>query len=114
MSDQQYWYRACLESDIPPRGSIRVRHGSVNIAIFKTASHQLFALEDKCPHKGGPLSAGMVHGNCVTCPLHNWDIALDSGKAQGSDEGQTTRYTVKVEDGVVLLYVDKIIRLAVA
>ena len=111
---QHYWHRACQVSDIPARGSVRVSHGSVNIAIFKTADNELFALEDKCPHKDGPLSAGIVHGKCVTCPLHNWDISLDSGKALGADEGQTRRFELKVEDNEILLYVDKIIRLAVA
>lgn len=104
-ASNQYWFRACLSSDIPQRGAIRVIHGKLKIAIFKTARNELYALEDKCPHKGGPLSAGMVHDNCVTCPLHNWDIALDSGKARGADSGSTARFDLKVDKDVVFLCV---------
>ncbi len=102
-----YWYRACFAAEIPRRGSIRVSHGRLKIAIFKTAKDEIFALEDKCPHKGGPLSAGIVHNNCVTCPLHNWDISLESGKALGADKGATARFKVQVSDDVVMLYVKK-------
>lgn len=101
-----YWFKACRVSEIPKRGAIRIQHAEWKIAIFKTADDKLFALEDKCPHKGGPLSAGIVHDNCVTCPLHNWDISLESGQAQGADEGQTTCFRVSVEGDVVLLGVD--------
>ena len=57
------------------------------IAVFRTADDQVFAIEDRCPHKGGPLSQGIVHGAAVTCPLHNWVISLETGKALGADEG---------------------------
>lgn len=108
-----YWFRACFVSDIPRRGSIRVAHGPLKIAIFKTASDKLYALEDKCPHQGGPLSAGIVHDNCVTCPLHNWDISLESGHALGADSGCTTTFKIKVEDNTVLLCADKVPSLSV-
>lgn len=101
------WFRACFESEIPKRGAVRVQHGKLQIAIFKTAGDEIFALEDKCPHKGGPLSAGIVHDNCVTCPLHNWDISLESGKALGADKGQTERFRLRLEDGVVMLCIDE-------
>ena len=101
------WFKACLEQDIPIRGAIRIQHNDVQIAIFKTAGNEVFALEDKCPHKGGPLSAGIVHDNCVTCPLHNWDISLKTGRAQGADEGQTASFSVRLEDGVVMLCLDE-------
>lgn len=102
-----YWFKACQLSEIPKRGAIRVQHDGWQIAIFKTAGNEIFALEDKCPHKGGPLSAGIVHDDCVTCPLHNWDISLQSGKAQGADEGQAICFRTRVEDDVVLLGVDE-------
>lgn len=100
------WIRACFEKEIPKRGAIRIQHGAMKIAIFKTASDAIFALEDKCPHKGGPLSAGIVHDNCVTCPLHNWDISLESGHALGADKGHTASFPVSLENGVVLLSIE--------
>ncbi|MFT6167978.1 MAG: nitrite reductase (NADH) small subunit [Celeribacter sp.] len=89
--------------DIPRQGSRCVKNGDTTIAVFRTSDDRVFALEDKCPHKNGPLSQGIVHDGCVTCPLHNWVISLETGAAQGADEGQTASYPVKLEGGNVLL-----------
>lgn len=70
-------------SDIPLRGARCVKTPMGKIAVFRTAENQVFAIEDHCPHKGGPLSQGIVHGASVTCPLHNWVISLETGKALG-------------------------------
>ncbi len=91
-----------LES-IPKLGARVVRTDTMDIAIFRTAKDEVFALRDSCPHKGGPLSQGIVHDNTVTCPLHNWKISLDSGEALAPDEGCANRYPTKVEDGKVYL-----------
>jgi nitrite reductase (NADH) small subunit len=71
--------------------------------VFRNDQDQVFALLDRCPHKGGPLSQGIVFGTSVACPLHNWTIGLDTGCARAPDEGSTPRFAVKVEDGVVHL-----------
>lgn len=90
-------------SDIPSRGArlVKTRHGCV--AVFRTADDQVFALQDRCPHKGGPLSEGIVHGTSVTCPLHAWVFDLNTGQAQGADDGAVVTYAVKVEGGRVWL-----------
>jgi len=94
----------CALEDIPPLGARRVRRpDQQEIAIFRTESDQVFALLDRCPHKGGPLSQGIVFGTQVACPLHNWVINLDSGSAQAPDEGCTQRIEVRLEVGRVLL-----------
>ena len=96
--------RICRLDEIPRLGARVVRsarHG--DIAVFRTATDGVFALHDKCPHKGGPLSQGIVHGDKVTCPLHNWVIALGSGEAQGADEGRVRTHALKVENGRLLL-----------
>tara|TARA_R110002110_G_scaffold194517_13_gene403485 strand:- start:5286 stop:5633 length:348 start_codon:yes stop_codon:yes gene_type:complete len=90
-------------SDIPRQGARRVKAGHATIAIFRTVDDRVFALEDKCPHKAGPLSQGIVHGDCVTCPLHNWVISLESGEAQGADEGKVARYATLIASGEVFL-----------
>lgn len=90
--------------DIPRRGARCVTTRSGRIAVFRTADDKVFALEDRCPHRGGPLSQGIVHGHAVTCPLHNWVFDLETGQAQGADEGQVHRFTVTVaEDGTLAL-----------
>lgn len=89
--------------DIPQRGARCVKTAFGKIAVFRTASDDVFAMDDRCPHRGGPLSQGIVHGNSVTCPLHNWVIALDTGKALGADEGSVTTVPVKVEAGRILI-----------
>ena len=63
----------------------------------------MFALHDKCPHKGGPLSQGMVHGKRVTCPLHGWNIGLDDGQAVAPDVGGCNTFKVKGDNGAVYL-----------
>jgi nitrite reductase (NADH) small subunit len=97
------WVEIGQINDIPRQGSRCVKNGDMTIAVFRTTDDRVFALEDKCPHKNGPLSQGIVHDGCVTCPLHNWVISLETGAAQGADEGQTASFPVKVENGIVLL-----------
>ena len=108
------WVEVCSVSDIPARGAIRVEFANHTIAIFRTFDNHVRALEDRCPHKGGALSAGIVHGDCVTCPLHNWVISLESGEAQGEDEGQVEKFNVKVNDDTVFLETPNTIALSVA
>ena len=90
-------------ADIPREGARVVKTDRGCIAVFRTVDDEVFALEDKCPHKNGPLSQGIVHDGCVTCPLHNWVISLATGEAQGADEGATRSFDVKLENGAVLL-----------
>jgi nitrite reductase (NADH) small subunit len=99
------WKRVCELSDIPVQGSRVVKSGSGDIAVFRNAEDEVFAVHDKCPHKNGPLSQGIVHGRTVTCPLHSWKIGLETGEAQAPDVGCTKKFDVKVENGVVLLSV---------
>ncbi len=86
-------------NDIPKRGARIVRAPAGDIAVFRTADGAVFALRDRCPHLGGPLSQGIVHGRTVTCPLHNWVIDLATGGAQGPDTGCAGRIELVVEDG---------------
>lgn len=97
------WVTIGTLSDIPVQGSRRVRMGALTIAVFRTTSNKVYALEDKCPHKNGPLSEGIVHDGCVTCPLHNWVINLEDGTAQGADDGQTRTFPVKIDGENILL-----------
>jgi nitrite reductase (NADH) small subunit len=98
------WKKICLVSEIPVLGSRRVtRPQGLDVAVFRNAEDEVFALLDRCPHKGGPLSQGIVFGTSVACPLHNWTIDLKGGCAKGPDEGCTPKFAVKVEDGQVHL-----------
>ena len=98
------WRMICRVDDIPVLGARRVaRPSGIDVAVFRNAENQVFALLDRCPHKGGPLSQGIVFGTSVACPLHNWAIGLDDGCAKSPDEGCTPRFAVKVDDGVVYL-----------
>lgn len=97
------WLEVGYVQDIPRRGARCVKVPDYTVAIFRTSDDQIFALEDKCPHKNGPLSQGIVHDGCVTCPLHNWVISLATGKAQGADEGEARTIPVKVEAGQIFI-----------
>ena len=99
------WIEVGSLDDIPVQGSRVVKTEGGDIAIFRTEGDEVFALQDKCPHKGGPLSQGIVHGKKVACPLHNWNIKLDGGDVVAPDEGCTASYPVKIEAGKVMLCV---------
>ena len=97
------WVDVGPESALPARGARTLTIGSLEIAVFRTGAGEVFALRDRCPHRGGPLSQGIVHGKKVACPMHNWNIELDSGCAVAPDQGCAREFPVKVEDGRVWL-----------
>jgi nitrite reductase (NADH) small subunit len=103
------WTTICNLEEIPSLGSRIIKSSEGDIAVFRTSSDEVFALFDKCPHKGGPLSQGIVHGKRVTCPLHNWVIELESGEAVAPDEGCAHNIAARVEDGKVSLDLDEAI-----
>ena len=103
------WTAICRVQDIPPLGARRVaRQRGLDVAIFRTSGDEVFALLDRCPHKGGPLSQGIVFGRQVACPLHNWTIGLDNGAAREPDEGCTPSFAVRVDAGMVYLDADEL------
>lgn len=97
------WIEIGPVSEIPQRGARIVRQPGSDIAIFRTSSDEIFATDDKCPHKGGPLSQGIVHDCRVTCPLHNWVLELKTGEAVAPDEGRVQTHDIEVRDGIVFL-----------
>jgi nitrite reductase (NADH) small subunit len=106
MSD---WKTICKVDDIPVLGSRRVaREGHTAVAVFRNSENKVFALLDRCPHKGGPLSQGIVFGESVACPLHNWTIGLDDGCARAPDVGCTQKFSVKLEGDQVQLSLNEL------
>jgi len=100
MSD---WIEIGPLGDIPKQGARIVKTRMGDVGVFRTVEDKVFALLDSCPHKGGPLTQGIVHGSRVTCPLHNWTLELETGQVVAPDEGCAARYDTKIEDGVVYL-----------
>ena len=109
------WTDICTLNDIPVLGARRIArtHGPA-VAVFRAADDSVFALLDACPHKGGPLSQGIVFGRSVACPLHNWTIALEDGCARAPDQGCTTRFAVRMEGDSVQLDLHELRTLALA
>ena len=97
------WIAIGSIADIPVRGARCIATPSGKIAVFRTATDEVFAIEDRCPHRGGPLSQGIVHGAAVTCPLHNWVISLETGRALGADEGAVRTIPVRREGNDLFL-----------
>ncbi len=98
-----HWIDIGALTDIPRQGARCVNAPAGRIAVFRTLGDDVFALEDHCPHRGGPLSQGIVHGASVTCPLHNWVISLETGEAMGADEGSVKTIPVQVAEGRLLI-----------
>lgn len=88
---------------VPLRGARRVEIDGLVIGVFRVQSGEVYALENKCPHKDGPLTEGIVHDTGVTCPLHNWVIDLQSGQARGADSGCVRTFPVEVRDGRICI-----------
>ncbi len=97
------WIEVGALEDIPRQGARLIKTPGGCVAMFRTAKDEVFALDDRCPHSGGPLSQGIVHGNTVTCPLHNWVINLTTGTAEGADEGSVATYAVRIDAGRLLV-----------
>lgn len=95
------WIKVCDLDSIPPRGARVVQTETGSIAVFRTGENELFAIDDRCPHRGGPLSQGIVFDRRVACPLHGMVIALDTGEAVAPDQGCVKTYPVRVDDGEV-------------
>ena len=108
----QDWYEIGSLDDIPPRGARCVMSPDGRIAVFRTVDDRVFATEDRCPHKGGPLSQGIVHGKAVTCPMHNWVISLETGKALGADEGEVKTIPVRNDDGMLSIALESLMMAA--
>lgn len=97
------WVKVVPLQDIPKLGARVVNHQGREIGIFRLEDDRVFAINNQCPHKGGPLSQGIVYGDKVACPLHSWKISLVDGKAEEPDVGETACFNTKVEDGIVYL-----------
>lgn len=118
--EQRDWIQITIGENIPRREGRSVQVGGLTVAIFNLGD-RFVALENRCPHRGGPLADGIVSsaGNAVTvtCPLHNWRICAASGQVLKPDAGEPAcvrTFDVKVEAGVVLLAVDRDVAEAVA
>ena len=101
------WIDIGAIDEIPLRGARKIKTALGCVALFRTGEAEVFATTDSCPHKGGPLSEGIVHGQSVTCPLHNWVFDLNTGQAQG-DEGVISTYSARVEAGRILIDATKL------
>ena len=102
------WVKVAPFDEIPKLGARVVRtkdseQKEFDIGVFRTEDDRIFAINNSCPHKGGPLSQGIVHGHSVTCPLHNWVIGLETGEVKGPDQGCARKVKCKVENGVILI-----------
>ena len=100
------WIQVCRLNEILPLGARIIPAPRGEIAVFRCGDDSVFAVRNRCPHKQGPLSEGIVHGHRVACPLHNWVIDLETGEAVAPDIGCTPTIPTKVVDGVVFLGVD--------
>ena len=108
------WKAICRVDDIPVLGARRVaRAQGMDVAVFRSSADQVFALLDRCPHKGGPLSQGIVFGETVACPLHNITIGLADGCARAPDEGCTPKFACRVDAGQVFLDAGELATLAI-
>jgi len=97
------WHFICKVDEIPRSGGRTVHAGDISVALFRLTDDTVKAIENRCPHKNGPLADGVLSGGDVLCPLHNWRVNLDSGEVAAPESGCVKRFAVKVEDGQIFL-----------
>lgn len=97
------WIAVININEIPSMGSRVLYYKDEEIAIFKTKNDSIHAISNLCPHKKGKLSEGLVHEEMVTCPLHNWDIDLNTGEAKGEDCDCTTTYETMIKEDLIYI-----------
>lgn len=102
------WIDIGALEDIPLRGARKIKTALGCVAVFRTDVNEVFAVTDQCPHKNGPISEGIVHGQAVTCPLHNWVFDLNTGQAVGED-GSLSTFPVRLETGRILIDGSKLV-----
>ena len=101
------WIRITPAENIPVREGRSVQIGEDEIAIFNLGDRYL-AIDNNCPHRGGPLCDGIVSGETVVCPLHGWKISLETGEVLKPDVCvRVGTYPVSVEDGVISVFFGK-------
>jgi nitrite reductase (NADH) small subunit len=100
--------RVTHAENIPLREGRSVRIGDDELAIFNLGDDHFVAVDNACPHRGGPLCDGIVSGDTVVCPLHGWKISLETGHVLKPNVCvRVTTYPVSVEDGVICVEIDK-------
>jgi nitrite reductase (NADH) small subunit len=100
------WYRVGDRADVPPREGRVVRIGARDIAVFNLGDRYV-AVDNRCPHKGGPLADGIVAGHTIVCPLHAWKIDLETGGVERPSGANAcvARYDVRVVEGAIVVRV---------
>jgi nitrite reductase (NADH) small subunit len=106
MKETKPWIRIARCSDIPLREGRAVKLGNDEVAVFNLGDRFL-AINNRCPHKAGPLADGIVCGAAVTCPLHAWKFSLETGEGMNGASASSCvqTYNTRVKDGIVLLEV---------
>jgi len=94
---------ACAAAELAPGTARTVTVGDKELALFNVDG-VVFAIDNTCPHRGGPLAEGEVEGCTVTCPWHAWTFDLKTGQSL-TDDLAVTCYPAKVEGGAVLVSV---------
>lgn len=106
--DDMTWLEVGTLDEIPRQGARVLKREGGDIAVFRTAADEVFALLNRCPHRGGPLSEGILYGRNIVCPLHNWCLDLASGEAKGPDEGCAPAYATRIEAGRIFVCAEPI------
>ena len=92
--------------DMTDRLGKTVRAGELEIAVYKLSNGRIRAIENRCPHKGGVLTEGIVSGDFVFCPMHDWKICLHDGKVQEPDSGCVKSFETIIEGDEIYLLID--------
>ncbi len=83
-------------AELPPGSGKPVEVNGKAIALFNVGG-QVYAIDNTCLHRGGPLGDGMLEGEVVTCPWHMWEYNVRTGEFVANPEIKVATYPVQVE-----------------
>jgi nitrite reductase (NADH) small subunit len=100
------WLQVCTLHELSRAGVRTLALPELNVAVFRLADGRVFAIEDRCPHRGARLSAGVIYdADKIACLDHGWGIRLADGEAEAPEQGCVLTFPVKVEDGLVFVLI---------
>lgn len=89
---------------LPPGSVMQVELGEDTVAVCN-ADGEIHALDGVCPHAGGPLGQGALHGTTLVCPWHAWEYDCRTGVCVFSDEVKLDKFAVRIEGDDILVEV---------
>lgn len=100
------WVKVCSVAEAPGEGNVAEANADGVAVCLANVNGELSALDNVCPHRGGPLGQGWIEGNAVVCPWHSWTFNVKTGVAEYPEKEKVAVFPVRVDGDDVLVQID--------